>query len=55
MKTFEITEPKKDYTRLIAIIIVLVLCILMSIELVTGKPLLWYAPSRIRTCDFAVN
>lgn len=40
MKSFDITERKKDYTTLIAKLLLLVLCILMIIELARGKPLL---------------
>ncbi len=40
MISFEIPEEKKDYTTLIAKIILLVLCILMIVELVDGVPLL---------------
>ncbi len=40
MISFEIPEEKKDYTTLIAKILLLVLCILMFIELADGEPLL---------------
>ena len=40
MISFEIPEEKKDYTTLIAKLLLLVLCILMFIELADGVPLL---------------
>jgi len=40
MNSFEIPEEKKDYTTLIAKLLLLVLCILMFIEIAIGVPLL---------------
>jgi hypothetical protein len=40
MISFEIPEEKKEYTTLIAKLLLLVLCILMFIELADGVPLL---------------
>jgi uncharacterized integral membrane protein len=40
MISFDIPEEKKDYTTLIAKILLLVLCILMIVEIADGVPLL---------------
>jgi hypothetical protein len=40
MISTEIPEEVKDYTKWIAKICLLILCILMSIEILSGRPLL---------------
>ena len=40
MISFEIPEEKQDYTTPIAKLLLLVLCILMIIEILSGNPLL---------------